>query len=613
MPHRSTAGGALLLGILLTSCGPSTAPVIQAGADAETPETSGDLPAVPSLPEWDALLAAPADPLYLQITPDEAQAASAVLSFEGGSLTATGADGTTYFLEIPEGALFAPTQIRMTPLTKVAGLPFGDDFAYAVRLEPEGLRLSELATLTISPPDEIPLEEQVFFGYEGENREFAFAWPAIDSPTLQIKITHFSGYGVDRGLLADTEPLRQRLGGEAEARLTGMMAERLAEARRRAMQGADEEGDSAYVDLGRWWMEAFAREVVRPRLGAAGQSCAAGRLAIQTVLGFSRQLSLVGVPEADVDALLGDLPDLAKSVGSLCIQEEYELCRDRHIIHRIVPAVLSIWRQTELLGAQDPALEAQGREAIEGCLTFEVEFKSTVTVKSRTVTTRSVVEATVPLAFVWGGSYARPAWSLGGIEGEEALANTAFSYEETGCDLTSHPGGSILRITDIRPLIAFRAPDDELGYVEDLEVVVAPDPTTEVIRGECCSLGGCYPFPTGPSNTWTGTWGKVRGQTCMAASPGGAPPPTPDVNAMMAAAGMPTLTPQELGQMSQAFGTLPGTTGISPACAAQLGVERDWDVLGGDTYATKDWDLPAEELEIKYTDTGSMSLYHRPR
>ena len=64
-----------------------------------------------------------ADPLSVTPTYDAARTAVAALGPAGGSLTATGADGDTFELTIPEGALLSPQQIRMTPATAIGGLP----------------------------------------------------------------------------------------------------------------------------------------------------------------------------------------------------------------------------------------------------------------------------------------------------------------------------------------------------------------------------------------------------------------------------------------------------------------------------------------------------------
>src|SRR3954453_16565669 len=73
-----------------------------------------------------------------------------VTSSAGGTLNATGPDGSTYKLEIPAGALPSDTTIKMTPVASIGGLPF-TSAAGGVDLQPEGLALLKTARLTVAP------------------------------------------------------------------------------------------------------------------------------------------------------------------------------------------------------------------------------------------------------------------------------------------------------------------------------------------------------------------------------------------------------------------------------------------------------------------------------
>jgi len=92
----------------------------------------------------------PPNPVNLSsVTADPSRAVSLSLPASGGSLTATAADGTTFNLTIPANALVQPTTITMTPILSVGGLPGTLRLVDGVQLAPDGLRLSQLATLTI--------------------------------------------------------------------------------------------------------------------------------------------------------------------------------------------------------------------------------------------------------------------------------------------------------------------------------------------------------------------------------------------------------------------------------------------------------------------------------
>ena len=173
-------------------------------------------------------------------------------------ISATGADGTLYTLTIPGDALTLPTDISLTPVASVAGLPTSGDITYAVQLEPSGLQLDDFATLTITPTTPLPIDQQIPFGYEGDGADMFLALPVVTDPRIQLQVLHFSGYGVTKGLLADMEPIRQRLGGSAEARLESQLAEGL-----QALKGRDDlAGTAAMAALFDAFLKDFKAQVV---------------------------------------------------------------------------------------------------------------------------------------------------------------------------------------------------------------------------------------------------------------------------------------------------------------------------------------------------------------
>ena len=274
--------GIVLLSMILSAC--------QSGS---TPRTSSS---GSTAINYEYIFHPPADPASVAVALDEGSAAEAVIPLEGGVLRATGADGTQYTLEIPADALLNETKIRLIPAA-VSGLPFGGEQTYAAQLEPEGLFFNNYVTLTITPPQEIPLDEQIFFGYEGQGQDLIFAPPVVGSKDIKIDILHFSGYGVTKGLLADPESVRERLGGSAERRIQSRAAELLGRERQRQLLGG---GDGKAVDWAgemQVLMNQYQKEVVDVRVAAAGESCAAGRLALQTVLGLERQKQLLGMTD----------------------------------------------------------------------------------------------------------------------------------------------------------------------------------------------------------------------------------------------------------------------------------------------------------------------------
>ena len=324
-------------------------------------------------PELQYIFESPEDPISVTATLDRNRQVEAVIPASGGNLSVTSAEGTVFKLEIPASALTTDIIIRMIPVSRLDGMPFGSD-PYAVQLEPEGFQFFDFVTLSITPAQEIPVDQQIFFQYQGTGENLIFASPVVNTREIEIQLLHFSGYGVTKGFLSDTALVRARIGGEAESRLQSSVAEQLAKSRQEQLLGQE---NSEPVDFENAFKQ-YEEQVVKPRVAAAGESCAAGRLAIQTVLGMERQKQLLGVGSSAGNPLFDN--GLMETVAEVCMKEEYEICRDDHIIHRIIPAWLDLERQFQLLGLSSegsPALE-KAREYVRKCLTFEMRFESQV-------------------------------------------------------------------------------------------------------------------------------------------------------------------------------------------------------------------------------------------
>lgn len=124
-----------------------------------------------------------------------ANAASATLGRSGGTITATGPDGSTFSLYIPDGALTGPEKIAMTPVDRIDGMGFSGGLGAAVQLEPEGLRLMNPASLTIDAAHDLTPAELTPFGYRGDGEDFHMQPLVRDPSSVTLSIAHFSGYG----------------------------------------------------------------------------------------------------------------------------------------------------------------------------------------------------------------------------------------------------------------------------------------------------------------------------------------------------------------------------------------------------------------------------------
>ncbi|QGG96598.1 hypothetical protein [Actinomarinicola tropica] len=306
----------------------------------------------------------------VRVTPhvDEGQVSSGWIGLDGGTLTLDAADGTTFTLDVPADSLRFPAEITMTAVAAIDGLPFGDGPAYAVDLQPSGLIFDVPATLTITPAEPIDVDEQLPFTYQGS--ELTIARPSMETPDVAIEVDHFSGYGVAKGFLGDVEEVRHRLGEDALRRIESEINAFLVAERQRELAG--EEPNPEWGDRMREYFEQIEREVVEPRMAAAGESCAAGRLAAETHLGFARQWQITLGEEYPTS-----YHEVIDTVASVCMQEEHEICVDHHVIHRLPPIHYSFERSSALIGAPTEEVLAESRRLLEDCLRFELEVEVT--------------------------------------------------------------------------------------------------------------------------------------------------------------------------------------------------------------------------------------------
>jgi hypothetical protein len=463
-PRARRALGALALSVLIATCAaptPSGSPASSAAASAPASASvaPGSSLGAAGLPDLAAILDPKVPPIDLTVTPETGNTVTATIAATGGEMTATGADGTVYTLTIPDDALLMDTEISMTPVASVQGLPTSGEQTHAVQLGPDGLQLEDFATLTIAPATGLPPDQQVPFGYEGTGTAMFLAFPVPRSAAIKLELLHFSGYGVTKGELPSLDDVMKRFGGDADARFESEITARMA-----AESALERAGDPVPGD---YWagiealIDAYERDVVQKRVDAAGLSCANARLAWQSFQTLQRWRQLLMAEEQASEAVIqaqaiaraATVASLHKTRAHICTQEEYELCRDEHIVHRMLPLILGYERQRQILGAADSAEWAFERDTAKKCLTFEVRFVSVGHDARFTVDVVSKVKATVKISL--------DTESLR-ITGESALINTAIDISLTGnsdCTVKGIRGGSVFKVTDL----SFNATPDTYG------------------------------------------------------------------------------------------------------------------------------------------------------
>jgi len=141
--------------------------------------------------------------IVVATVPEVSRASSATLGAGGGSIEATGGDGTRYRLIVPPGALSDDVEITVTPAA-VDGLDeVADEVAAGVEFAPPGLQFELSAFLIVELAPGRTLPEGAIFSSTHRGDEPGIELPpatvSADSTSVQMQIDHFSGATVWSG------------------------------------------------------------------------------------------------------------------------------------------------------------------------------------------------------------------------------------------------------------------------------------------------------------------------------------------------------------------------------------------------------------------------------
>jgi hypothetical protein len=134
-------------------------------------------------------------------------ASTLTLGAEGGTVTATGANGVRYALVIPPAALEDPTSITLTPVADIPDAPLAAGSAFAVRMEPEGLKFTLPARLDVTLPSSMPLGRIAGFGYSEGGARFHLQPFERTGNVISFLVAHFSTEGGGSAEPALPEPV----------------------------------------------------------------------------------------------------------------------------------------------------------------------------------------------------------------------------------------------------------------------------------------------------------------------------------------------------------------------------------------------------------------------
>jgi len=535
----------------------------------------------------------PGNPIDVTLTLDNTNVTAVVSAVDGGELSVAGSDGSRYTLTIPPEALVMDTEVSMTPIASIDGLPFSGGFGGAVKLEPSGLTFFDFLTLTIEPAIPIPPENQILFGFEEDGEDLHLAIPGNDPSQIQIRLLSFSGAGVGNGISAEMAGVMQRSADRAEVRISSQVAEYLQIQRQKSILGieADDEGLSGVEGQ----LNEYVDSVVIPRLKAAASesaSCADARKALQTYLSFERQRQLLGTSPEGGDKISQLAAELMPIAAKKCLKEEFDRCANKHMIAGMLPALLQFERTGQLLGQLDPSNPAMenkawaevrtyGEELVQKCFQWDLEFESAGSFDAGDgMSYDSRVKSKIHL------KTELPLLSLV-IHGSSALINEDFTFRLTDCEATPSRGGgefvahSLSWVTDTR-----KKPDGEREFfIKDFSLKYFPGNTSESAFVHCPAKYDWdeptdFPVPSGP---W---WTSIFIATHIQESDGG--------------------ENQSMDPRSMLEGGI-------PMSAQEMAFNaQSWIVYEAELMATKEWE-GGSDLDSGVFEGGEFRLVHKPQ
>jgi len=424
------------------------------------------------------------------VTLDQSRAASASISTQGGSLSATAADGTQFTLTVPAGAFLSDEDITITPVAGISRLPLSGGLLAAVQLQPDGLRLMQPATLVIQlPAQQVSSGGQrpIGFAYHGSGNEFHLFPSELSGPFFDLSLMHFSGYGVGSGTDGDVQAQQQRAPASAEDRAEQDIAT----------------GEERFVALQAWWATLVGQLQGASNNPAEFESVFFQFLTWRSLaLAEPRAFPLIDAGWSYVNTAL---INAIQNAASACVADPSRV--------RVILRLVAIARQPELQ-MRSNAL-AIARSLVSKCLTFELQFDSEMSLNSTilrwdarlksTVTFHMeldqtdkpiVIPASSPLTYV---SYTT--FYAGCISEQTQTTDSTLTIE-------NDQAGTLSRIEFFLDL-----PDNSVAGSRPRDITITIDtglPSDRVLSLTCGEPPYTQPVPSGPEY-WRAGWAMFHG------------------------------------------------------------------------------------------------------
>ena len=431
---------------------------------------------------------------------DSDREASASVGPEGGTVDATGADGTEYSLAIPPDALLEETEISLTPILSIDDLPMSGGFVAGVHFEPSGLELFRTATLTVTFPSSPSVgAEEVLAGfvYDDDGDNLALALTETTGNSFSLPIDHFSGGG--GGAANPGELAAASTPGSPNAFIAQLMG---------AIQTEDTEEAESVL---RQWYDAR----VRPRLQAAVSNDEALERALDEYRRWLNAEGAVPLP-IDLGALLSESHDLAADAFGEAIARANDLCERNESFEEAEEALRWARRAESVLPDDVRLQDGLDLPAVLRDLCVQVVIESTSFPQSPTVGEPALLDVVFGYAFGDGPTEFSPSMVAFVLaNGASPAGATEFTDENGQVQLTLTPDSGSVSI-EVDACIGnggFNGGQLVAGLVCQQAFIVRGlviDPNeAEVSPGETVSfaalLGG-----TSANVTWSATGGTIN-------------------------------------------------------------------------------------------------------
>jgi hypothetical protein len=455
------------------------------------------------------LFSSPRVPLELAATPATDGVVSIEVGSAGGTLTATGPDGTIYTLEIPPDALSITTTITATPLQDVTGFPFDAQPSnrLGVAFSPSGLKFAKSATLTISPPNLPDNVGIAAFGYVGVGHDAAGVTENIQPGRVTISVDHFSGYVLTWPVnLPEWRQIAQLRIEAQEQQMQQIMSTFMGVMRQKQLLGMDTSADQSLRDFALSWVKSYQQEVLIPTLNAAALGCDEGQKALTAWFSYWRQLQVLGLADDPAFAVVFngvtytsefDLPErLVPTFFDRCMQELYQRCVATGDFFQLPQFIFGLDRQWQLLGeVLDPALINVAVDYTTRCGHWKLEESANFATNTEALSVSETVTSSIELQWKAGAGEGIGQFLQSTIEGTGHLVVTDFNFIDKlpgHCNYTYDTPVERRQPTAKLKELTWEYPDDpatptwaKSGYVTVLKLSFDPGDVVTGITTHC--------------------------------------------------------------------------------------------------------------------------------